>query len=711
MCSYKPATHELSVQLRQSYKARHEPLETSMTKTGNPLLSNDFAIPFDRIRPEHVEAAIRELLQEADAGLNAIEQAEGEPTYEGTLGAMERATEQLEIAQALIRHLESVASTPELREVHNAVRPDVSSFFAGIPLRSGLWNALQRFSETEAAQRLHGAQARHLERTLDDFRRSGAELDSSGKERLHQISREMAELTSKFSQNVLDDTAEFALIIGDARQLAGLPESARAAARADAEARGIEGWRFTLQAPSLIPVLTYLDSRDIRQKMWQAYNTRATSGERDNTKLITQILKLRGEQAQLLGYPDFAALVLEDRMAKHTSTAREFVKDLHDRTLPHFKKETEELQDFARAYQPNPVDELSPWDVGYFSEKRRKALFDFDEELLRPYFPVEAVLDGLFETAHRLYGIRIEPETRLPTWHEDVRTYRILDADGAHLASFYADLFPRDEKRGGAWMDSFISGVVHGDTMSPHLGLICANVTPPVGDEPAQLTHAEVTTMFHEFGHLLHHCLSRVEVRSLVGTNVAWDFVELPSQIMENWCWEKEALDTFARHFKTGELIPLELFEKMTRARTYRAASAMMRQLGFAAVDLAIHVEYDQETDGPLLPYARNVMQDYAPTPYPEDYGMLASFSHLFSSSIGYAAGYYSYKWAEVLDADAFTRFKREGVFSATTGDAFRRTVLERGNTEDPMELYRRFMGREPSLDALMERSGLSRAA
>jgi oligopeptidase A len=316
-------------------------------------------------------------------------------------------------------------------------------------------------------------------------------------------------------------------------------------------------------------------------------------------------------------------------------------------------------------------------------------------------------MQGLFETARRLYDIRIEANPQLPTWRSDVQAFDIFDGTGEHLASFYSDLFPHEQKRGGAWMNSFISGTVRAEQLSPHLGLICANVTPPVGDKPALLTHAEVTTLFHEFGHLLHHCLSRVDVRSLAGTNVAWDFVELPSQIMENWCWERAALDTFAHHYDTGQSIPDELFQKMLRARTYRAASATMRQLGFAAVDLALHVDYRRDKDGPVLPYARRVMQGYAPTPYPDDYAMLASFTHLFASSVGYAAGYYSYKWAEVLDADAFTRFQREGVFSRTVGNEFRRKLLEKGDTQDPMELYRSFMGREPSLDALMQRSGL----
>ena len=673
----------------------------------NPLLHIGFSLPFDTVLPEHIVPAVTELLERANATLQGIESNSGERTYDNTLHALDHATEPLERAVGIVGHLESVASTPELREAHNAVRPEVSAFYAGIPLRPGLYQALKEFAETQEAQQLTGAKARYLKKTMDEFRRSGAELDEVGKERLRAISREMAGLTSKFSQNVLDDTAAFELIIEDEAKLAGLPRSAIEAAKADAEAKGKSGYRFTLQAPSLIPLLTYLDDREIRRQVWTAYNTRASRGERNNEPIIARVLELRQEQARLLGYPEFAAMVLEDRMAGSTATALEFVKNLHSKTNAAFRREAEELEAFKLQLDGSDSGPLEPWDVGYYSEKQRRALYDFDEEALRPYFAADRVVDGLFETAKRLYDIGIEPNVTLPVWHKDVRAYDVRDASGEHLASFYADLYPREEKRGGAWMNSFISGTTHEGKLSPHLGLICANVTPPVGNKPALLTHNEVSTLFHEFGHLLHHCLSRVEVRSLAGTNVAWDFVELPSQIMENWCWEKDALDTFARHHETDATIPDELFDKMVGARTYRAATMMMRQLGFAAVDLALHVEYEPTRDGSILQYARRVLQDYAPTPFPQDYAMLASFSHLFSSSVGYAAGYYSYKWAEVLDADAFTRFKQAGVFSPEVGDAFRRTILENGDTEDPMDLYKRFMGREPNLDPLLERFGL----
>jgi oligopeptidase A len=676
----------------------------------NPLLDLGFNLPFDKVLPEHIVPAVDALLARTELALKAIEDVKEPRTYVNTLGAYDASAEALGRAMRLVGHLESVATTPELRKAYNVVNPKVSEFLAGIELRPGLWQAMREYSATEDATKLTGTRARFLKKTLDSFRKSGANLDEAGKQRQRDISREMAELTSKFGQNVLDDTMEFELVVTDETKLTGLPPWAIDAARASAEAKGVAGYRFTLQAPSLTPVLSYLDAREIREKVWRAYNTRASQGERNNAPIIARILQLRNEQAQLLGNRDFACMVLEDRMAGTPERAIEFVENLHSKSASAFAQETSDLQAFRVKLEGPQAPPLEAWDVGYYAEKERKALYDFDEEELRPYFVLDRVVEGMFETARRLYQVNIQPNTQLKAWHKDVRAFDILGENGEHLASFYADFFPREEKQGGAWMNCFVSGTVENGNLSPHLGLIVTNATPPVGDKPALLSHSDVTTLFHEFGHLLHQCLSRVEVRSLAGTNVAWDFVELPSQIMENWSWERESLDVFARHYQTNETIPEPLFERMQRARMYRAASVMMRQLGFAALDLALHVRYRPERDGDVLTYARAKMQPYATAELPENYAMLASFSHLFSSPVGYAAGYYSYKWAEVLDADAFTRFKQGGVFNPEVGNAFRRTVLERGDSEDPMELYRAFMGREPDLDALLERFGLKAA-
>jgi oligopeptidase A len=681
--------------------------DTGLRQGDNPLLELGFNIPFGAIRPEHVEPAIVALLAQARERIEAIENDPAEPSYDNTLGRLDTATEALERAMGVVGHLESVMTSAELREAYNRVRPDVGAFYASIPLRAKLWERLKAFAATPASSEQSPARARYLKKTMDDFRRNGAELAGAEKQRLEAISRELSELTSRYSQNVVQATGAYELIIEDAGRLRGLPEAALERAKEDATARGKTGYRFTLQAPSLIPVLTYAEDASLRKELYGAFEARATQGEFDNRPLILKILELRAEQARLLGYGDFADLVLEDRMAHTGKTARRFVEDLTLKTQPAFARERAALRDFRRSLEGPDAPELEPWDLGFYSEKQRQSLYDFDAEELRPFFPIQSVIQGLFETARRLYGVRVEPNTTLGRWHPDVLAYDLYDADGSFLSAFYADFHPRDEKRDGAWMDGLIATTESSDAYPGHLGLICANVTPPSNDRPALLSHMEVETLFHEFGHLLHLCLSKGEVRALVGTNVAWDFVELPSQIMENFCWEREALASFARHYQTGEPIGDELFDKMQRARTYREASAMMRQLGFAATDLALHIDYQPERDGDVVAYARRVVQDYLPATLSDNYAMVASFSHLFSSPVGYAAGYYSYKWAEVLDADAFTRFKREGVYSRTVGEAFRRSILERGDSADPMELYTSFMGREPSLDALLERSGL----
>jgi oligopeptidase A len=675
----------------------------------NPLLDLGYDIPFDRIAAEHVVPAVDALIERARERLAAIGAATDRPTYANTLAALEDATEPLERAMSVVGHLESVSTTDALRAAYNDVRPKVSELYSSIPLDEKLYRRLAELAATDEAASLAPTPKRFLEKTLRDFRRHGAELDEAGKAKLRELDVELAKLTTRFSQNLLDETNAFELIVTDEARLAGLPDSARKAARASAAEKGKDGYRFTLHAPSLMAVLTYLDDASIRETVWRAYNTRASAGERDNRPLIERIVELRREKARLLGYRDFADFVLEERMAKRGADAIAFVRDLTERTLAFFDREKAELVAFRRELEGPSAPELAPWDVGYYAEKLRKARFDFDDEELRPYFAADRVLEGLFTVVERLYGVRVEPHADAPVWHPSVRCYQLRDdvGGGRLLGGFYVDLFPRESKRGGAWMSSFVTGGPAADGFQPHLGLFCANVTPPIGDEPALLTHSEVETLFHEFGHLMHHCLSEVDVRSLAGTAVAWDFVELPSQIMENWTWEREALDLFARHYQTGERIPDALLDKMQRARTYRAASAMMRQLGFAHTDLALHVQYDPERDGDPVSYARRHMEQFSTTPLPRDYAMICGFTHLFASPVGYAAGYYSYKWAEVLDADAFTRFKQAGVFSREIGGDFRHKILARGDSDDPEALFRDFMGREPQVDALLERSGL----
>jgi oligopeptidase A len=680
----------------------------------NPLLRLEPPLPLHRIEAAHVRPAVDELLRRARAAIAAIVE-HGERSYAGTLAALDDATEPLTRAMTVVEHLESVATNDALRRAYDDVLPDVTAFVSSIPLHAGLYAAL-----CEAAARVHEGpalsptQQRHLKKTLADFRRHGAELPPAGKERLAALDVELSRITNRYAQHVLDSTNAFELWIDDEAELAGLPPSALAAARASARGKGAEGFRFTLQAPSYTAVMTYLDHVGHRERMWRAFNTRACGEPWDNRPLVTQILRLRREKARLLGFRDFADLVLEDRMAKTGARAQAFIDDLRERSRAAFVAENEALLAFRREVEGPGAPPLQPWDVAYWAEKQRRARFDLDEEALRPYFALPRVLAGMFELSRRLYGVGVTAAPELPTWHPSVQAYRMHDEGGEPLGAFYVDAYPRQTKRDGAWMNGLVMarpgpggpGDPHG--WSPHVGLMCANLTEPVGDAPALLTHHEVETLFHEFGHLLHHMLSRVEVQSMGGTNVAWDFVELPSQIMENWCWERECLDLFARHWQTDAPIPGELFDKLRRARSYRAANMMMRQLGFAAVDLLLHVEVDPEVEPDVLGRARELSSEHAAAPLPADYGMIASFGHLFAHPVGYAAAYYSYKWAEVLDADAFTRFASEGLFDRAVGRRFREEILAKGDSRDPMELYVAFMGREPAVEALLRRSGLA---
>ena len=673
----------------------------------NPLLALEFRIPFDRIRATHVEPAAAELLCDARARLEAIATQPGERTFENTMHALDHLTEPLDCAIGVVRHLESVATYPELRAAFNAVEPGVSAFYSSIPLQEGLWKGIKAYAATPEGAGLAGARRRFLEKTVDDFRRHGADLDAPGKKRLEEIDVELTQLTTRFSENVLDSTNAFELPIASQAELAGLPASALAAARESAARKGRDGWRFTLQSPDYFAVMTYLDDAAIRRQVYLAHSVRGTAGQWDNRPLVARILDLRREKARLLGYPDFADLVLEDRMAHNSARAMTFLEDLKTKTERRFREENRELLEFRRSIEGPDAPELEPWDVSYYAEKQRAALYDFDEEALRPYFPLERVTAGLFDLVNRLYGIRVAPEPGVPVWDPQVRYYNIHDGDGAFLGGFYADWYPRENKRDGGWMDALITGGPAAGGFQPHLGLICGNLTAPVGGRPALLTHREVETIFHEFGHLLHHLLSRVEIRTLAGVNVAWDFVELPSQIMENWCWERQALDLFARHWETGEPIPDALFQKMKRARTFRAANAHMRQLGLGFVDLLLHTRYSPQRDGDPVEYTRRLLREFVPAPLPPEHAMIAAFTHLFGSPVGYGAGYYSYKWAEVLDADAFTRFRDHGIFSREIGSELREKILSQGDSQDPAELYRSFMGRDPDPRALLERSGL----
>jgi oligopeptidase A len=677
----------------------------------NPLLTPQFGIPFDQIRAEHVEPAVKEAIAIAERRIEEMAAPQAR-TYANTLGALDALSDELDYALGVTRHLESVATTPELRAAFNAAEPLAMAFYTRVPLHAGVWQALKEFAATDEARALTGVRKRFLDKTLRSFRKHGADLPAEKKAELEALDVELAQVTTKFSENVLDSTNAWEWRTEDAKQLAGLPPSAMDQAKASAESKQQTGWRFTLQQPSYIAVMTYLDDGGIREMFYRAYQARASSGVHDNSANILKILELRKKKAVMLGYADFSDFALDERMAKTGATAWEFVQGLRKRTEGFFEVENDALEAYRRELEGPGAPALQPWDVAYYAEKLRKARYDFDEEQLRPYFPLEKVVEGMFALVERLYGIRVEVQPGVAAWDAAVKFYRILDSDGAGqreamLAGFYTDWYPRENKRGGAWMDAFLTGRLKAEGWEPHLGLVCGNLTPPSAGKPALLTHRDVETIFHEFGHLLHHALTRVEVHSLAGTNVAWDFVELPSQIMENWCWEREALDLFARHWETGEAIPPELFEKLRAARTFRAANMQMRQLSFGAVDLLLHREYDPARDGDVILFSKRILQEFSAAPLPEGHAMINSFTHLFASPTGYAAGYYSYKWAEVLDADAFSLFRERGIFSREAGMAFRSQILARGDSDEPATLYRGLMGRDPDPSALFERAGL----
>ena len=673
----------------------------------NPYLDVQHPIAFDRMQAEHVRPAVEALLAQAREDLAEIENDGSAARYDNTLGALEKMGEQLGRAMGVISHLESVATTAALREAYNEVQPLVSAFDSSIPLSSPLFARLKAFAASDEAKALDPTRARFLHKTLESFVREGAALGPDQKARLQTLNVELSELTTRFSQNVLDATNAFELVIVERERLSGLPQRVIDAAEASARERGVTGYRFTLHEPSLTPILTYLDDASIRERVYRAYYSRASSGEHDNRAVVERVLELRREKAKLLGYRDFVDLVVAERMAQKGDRARSFLEDLRTRTERAFAREKVELEAFRKNLEGPNAPPIAPWDVGYYAEKQRVQRYAFDEEALRPYFPLPQVLSGMFELVHKLYGVKVEPAPSMPVWHPTVLSYRVRDADGSELGVFYTDPYPRESKRGGAWMNAFITGEQVSAGWTPHVGLICANVTPPLNGGPALLSHREVETMFHEFGHLLHHLLSRVTVKSLSGTSVAWDFVELPSQIMENFCWERASLDLFARHYETGEPLPDELLARMLRARTYRGASAMMRQLGFGLVDLLLHMDHEPTRDGAALDHSRRILGEFSPAPLPNDHAMIASFGHLFSHPVGYAGGYYSYKWAEVLDADAFSRFRKHGLFSREVGREFRDKLLSRGDSRDPMELFVDFMGREPDLKPLLERAGI----
>jgi len=672
-----------------------------MTAQDNPLLDTSFRIPFHRIRAEHVVPGVRKLLAESRTGAEAIAEDAAPASWSSTIEPLDRLIDRLGRGTGPVYHLLSVAESPELREAWAEVLPELTRFWSWLFLHEGIWLRLKAFADTSEAGALEPLQARHLERTLQDFRRSGADLPPADRDRLAEIDVELARIQQTFSENVLDSSADFSLLIRDGDRLRGVPDDARERFRVHAQDRGEEGWLVTLDQPSFEAVVLHAEDRELRRELHTAYYIRAANAPWDNRPLIPQILRLRGERARLLGYPDFPDYRLEEHMVGSGAAARAFVAEVTEKTRPFWTRDFGEIEACAAQLGISPVE---PWDVGFLIERLRRDRFDLDQEQLRPWFPLQSVLEGMFEITRRLFGLQVKPLEIEEVWHAEARYYELFDGNGNLLGGFYTDFFPRPEKRQGAWMNDFIHGEPEANgRLGPHLGVICANFAPPSGPRPALLTHRDVQTLFHEFGHLLHHLTSRVSIPRRGGIHVAWDWVELPSQLLENWTWEREALNLFARHWETGTPLPNELFNRMTAARQFMGGWRQMRQLGFGTLDLALHSDYDPERDGDPVAFVSSVLAPLSPNARFAEAHPLPSFMHIFSG--GYASSYYAYLWSEVLEADLYTLFLERGIFDEATGQAFLEGILSTGDSEDPQTLFRRFMGRDPDPLALIARN------
>ena len=689
------------------------------------LLAPNFLPKWSTFTAESIEPSICQALAEAQQAIDTIaKQAPDLATYASSFLALENASESLSRGWERLQHLDAVSDNPAQREAINNLLPDVTDFYSSLSLNPRLFAVLNAVAESSAAKNLTPIQQRHIEETLADFRNSGADLPDEMKARIAAIDSELSMITKKYSENVLDATNAWEIIITDESKLTGLPDSAMASAAANACAKGIEApaWRFTLHQPSMSPIMQHAHDAELRKTVWQASVTVGSEAPFDNSDLVWKIIELRKQKAEILGHKNFADLTLQRRMARNGQTALNFVESIHAKIRETFLADVQQLSEYKAAKTNTAPETLEPWEISYWSERRRKEQYDIDDEDLRPYFPVNRVMEGMFGIATKIFGIAItqretvflDPNIQSPisnpqflpeTWHHEATFHEIHDtATGSHLGSFYSDWHPRESKRGGAWMNPMFTG----ELGEPHLALMVGNMSPPVGDTPALLTHREVETIFHEFGHLLHALLSHVPVKSLAGTNVPRDFVELPSQIMENFCWERETLDLFARHHLTGEPIPEDLFQKMVAAKNYMSATVFMRQMALGKLDLELHLHPEKYLGRDLAEVDREILADYRAPTKTQGPSMALRFNHLFSSPTGYAAGYYSYKWAEVLDADAFTRFKNEGILNPETGMAFREHILSKGNSAPPEVLYENFMSRPADPSALLTRAGLA---
>ncbi|MBO9493683.1 oligopeptidase A [Thalassotalea sp. G20_0] len=675
----------------------------------NPLLESSELPPFSKILPEHVKPAIESIIADNEKALAALLASGAGTGWHSLQEPLDQLDDRLGQAWSPVGHMNAVVNSEALRDAYNGCLPLLSEYSTRLGQNRQLFEAYQSLADSEEFNQLDSAQQKVINDNLRDFRLAGVALEDEQKARYGEIKKQLSELTSKFSDNVLDATMAWSKLITDESELAGLPESALAGAKQLAESKEKAGWLLNLDFPSYFPVMTYCDNRELRKEVYTAFSTRASdqgpnAGEFDNTDNIRQILKLRHELALLLGFENYAEYSLATKMAESPDKVIEFLQDLAAKSKPQAEQELAELKAFAKAEYG--VEDLEAWDVGYYGEKLRQQRYAISQEELRPWFPAEKAIAGMFDVVNRLYGVEFATLDNVDTWHKDVRFFNIT-RKGEVIGRFYLDLYAREHKRGGAWMDVCRSRWKQDGKLQLPVAYLTCNFTPPVGDKPALLTHDEVVTLFHEFGHGLHHMLTKVDYAAISGiSGVAWDAVELPSQFMENWCWEKEGLAIISGHFETGESLPEAMLNKLLAAKNFQSAMMMVRQLEFSLFDFKLHKEYRDNID--VQSVLDQVRKQVAVVMPPSFNRFQNSFSHIFAG--GYAAGYYSYKWAEVLSADAFSRFEEEGIFNRETGESFLHEVLEKGGSAEPMELFVNFRGRAPEIDALLRHSGIQTA-
>jgi peptidyl-dipeptidase Dcp len=659
--------------------------------------------PFSKIKNKDFLPAFKKAIKEAKKEIDTIIDNPELPSFENTIEALDFSGEQLDRISSVFFNLNSAETNDEIQKIAQKVSPLLSEFSNDIALNEKLFKRIKAVYNLKDTLKLTTEQATLLEKKYKSFSRNGANLPEDKKLKLREIDKQLSQLKLKFGENVLAETNKFEMLITNKKDLSGLPEGAIEAAKQLAESKQKDGWLFTLDYPSYIPFMTYADNRTLRKKLAIASGKKAFKGDKlDNQKNVLKIAKLRFERAQLLGYKTHAHFVLEERMAKTPEKVSNFLNELLEKAKPAAIREFNELQNFAKAL--DGIDHLEKWDGAYYAEKLKQKLFDLDDEKLKPYFKLEHVINGVFTISQKLYGLNFEEITSIDKYHDDVLTYKVTDDKGDFVSIFYADFFPRPGKRNGAWMTSFKPQSIKNDVNErPHISIVC-NFTKPTKSKPSLLTFNEVTTLFHEFGHALHGMLANTTYPSLSGTSVFWDFVELPSQVFENWCYEKEALELFAKHYETGEIIPMDLVQKIKDSSTFHEGMQTLRQISFGLLDMSWHGE-DPTSISNVKKKELEAFKNTQLYPDVAENCMSTSFSHIFQG--GYSSGYYSYKWAEVLDADAFEYFKEVGIFDKSVASKFKDYVLSKGGTEEPMILYKRFRGQEPKPEALLKRAGL----